>query len=138
MAFSTSCVNLKTFPHMATAKTSKNYSTHLDATIELVNRDAGNSTTKAVRNVIDWVNVLSAEGMVPIATELEHLEDCLSEPQPDSRKIAESLEKLSRLTLEAAAVEEGAQGDKIRELAETLRAAAKSLPQPPPKEGADG
>jgi len=112
---------------MATVKQSKNYSTNLETTIELLNRDAGKATTAAIRNVIDWINALSVEGLMPIANQLETLEDLLSEPQPDGSRIADCLDKLSKLTLEASSVEEGAQGEKIRELGETLHRVAQGM-----------
>ncbi|MDJ1494249.1 hypothetical protein QNI19_15000 [Cytophagaceae bacterium DM2B3-1] len=112
---------------MATVKQSKNYSTNLDATIEILNRDAGVSATLAIRNVIDWINTLSVEGLIPVANQLEQLEDLLSAPERDAVKIADCMETLSKLTLEAASIEDGAQGDKIRELAYTLQRAAKVI-----------
>lgn len=112
---------------MATVKQSKNYSTNLETTIEILTRDAGKATTTAIRNVIDWINTLSVDGLMPIANELEHLEDLLSEPQPDGDKIADSLEKLSKLTLEASSIEDNAQGQKIRELGETLHRVAQGM-----------
>ncbi len=114
---------------MATIKPSKNYSTNLDATIELLNRDAGKATTTSIRNVIDWINALSVEGLMPVANELERLEDLLSDPQPDGTKIADCLEKLSKLTLEAASIEDKAQGEKIKDLGDTLYRVAQAMKQ---------
>ena len=112
---------------MATPKHSKNYSTNLDATIELINRDAGKATTTAIRNIIDWIQALSVEGLMPLANQLETLEDLLSETQTDGSKIAECMEKISQLTLETASTEEGAQSEKIKELGDTLQRVAQHM-----------
>ena len=112
---------------MATPKPSKNYSTNLDATIEILLRDAGKATTASIRNVIDWINALSVEGLMPVANELEKLEDLLSAPEPNGSAIADCLEKLSKLTLEAATIEDNAQGEKIRELGDTLHRVAQHM-----------
>lgn len=109
---------------METAKPSKNYSTYLDTTIELISRDVGVATTTAIRKIIEWIGMLAADGQMQLAEQLETLQNLLSDTHPDSTKIAESLEKISQLTLEIASTEEGAQADKIRELGETLRRAA--------------
>ena len=112
---------------MATANPSKNYSTKLDSTHELLNRGLESAQSIAPRNIIGWAETLAYEGFEHIATELERLEDLVSSPESNPAELSACLQKLSQFTIEAAAAEEGAQGVKIRELGEMLRAMAQAV-----------
>lgn len=112
---------------MATANPSKNYSTQLDSTHELLNRGLEMAQSVAPRNIMGWAETLSYEGLGHIAAELERLEDLLSSPENNVAELSDCLRKLGRLTVEASATEEGAQGVKIRELGQMLEAMARNV-----------
>ncbi len=112
---------------MATAHPSKNYSTQLDSTHELLNRGLESAQSIAPRNIMGWAETLAYEDFGHIAAELEHLEDLVSSPESNPAELSACLLKLSQLTIEASAAEEGAQGVKIRELGEMLGAMAQSV-----------
>lgn len=112
---------------MATENPSKNYSTQLDSTRELLNRGLESAQSIAPRNIISWSETLAYEGLGHIATELERLEDLVSAPEINAADLSACLRKLSQFAIEASASEEGAQGDKIRELGEMLDQMAQTV-----------
>jgi hypothetical protein len=112
---------------MATANPSKNYSTQLDSTHELLNRGLESAQSIAPRNIMGWAETLSYEGLGHIAAEMERLEELISSPEINPSELSACFQKISELTIEAAAQEEGAQGHKIRELGEMLGKMAQTI-----------
>jgi len=111
---------------MATA-TETSYSTHLDATVEMIQKDVEKeSLTGATGAITKWITTLSKhDELKPISTKLEKLKEAIADK--DGKKIVELMTSLGEATTKAAEDAEADDAKKIKMLGKCLVTAAKGI-----------
>lgn len=100
----------------------------LDATINALQGDLTNSAGAASSNISGWIQALDGNPQLSdISTELQNLQDALSDGTGDTSAIAQSLSRLGEQTTSAAASATPDSQDKLRQLGQALSSAANQL-----------
>ncbi len=109
---------------MATAGTA---TTHLEDTVELLDKHVKDQSTTGVSNSISsWIKTLGQhKEFKSITADLESLKDAISEK--DGKQIVALMTKLGEATTKAAEQAEGGEGEGVKHLGKALSAAAKGL-----------
>jgi hypothetical protein len=105
----------------------KSQSQHLDSTIESLEKEVDNETTRGAQtSITSWIKTLSEhEELKGIADDLQSLKEAIS--AGEGKKIVELMTKLGKETTAAAGKAEGAEADKIKKLGSVLTASAKAI-----------
>ena len=107
--------------------TTTSYATHIDSTIESVEKHVKEESTSNVStSITSWIKTLSEhEELKDIASELEQLKEAIS--QKDGKKIVSLLTSLGAATTKAAEESEDKDADKFKLLGKALTGAAKAI-----------
>lgn len=100
---------------------------HFDATIELLEKDVDNETTKGAQVGINgWIKTLGEhKELKGIADDLHSLKEAIT--SGEGKAIADLMTKLGKETTEAADKAEGPEAAKIKKLGGALTKAAKAI-----------
>ena len=113
---------------MATTETKQStQTTHLDATIEMIEKDVEKKTlTGASAAITKWITTLSKhKELKEISGTLEKLKDAIADK--DGKKIVELMTSAGEATIEAAEDAEGDELKKIKMLGKCLVTSAKAI-----------
>ena len=105
----------------------KTQSQHLDATIESLEKEVDNETTRGAQTSINgWIKTLGEhEELKDIAEDLKSLKEAIT--SGDGKEIVKLMTKLGKETTAAAAKAEGGDADKVKKLGSVLTASAKAI-----------
>lgn len=112
---------------MAIEKKTASQSSHIDDTIEVIEKNVENETSTGVAGAISkWITTLeNHKELKPIATTLVKLKEAIADK--DNKKIVELMTKAGDATIKAAEDAEGDESKKIKMLGKCLVTAAKAI-----------
>ncbi len=100
---------------------------HFDSTVELLEKDVDNETTKGAQtSITSWMKAVGEhKELKGIAGDLQSLKEAIT--SGEGKTIVELMTKLGKETTAAAGKAEGAEGDKIKKLGSALTSGAKAI-----------